>query len=143
MGGAGAWCDVDEMGRFDDLDAVPHALGHDEYLTGPERVAGLGSRMVEVAVVEDDNESAGDEIQELVTVGMELTAMRGWGFHAFDDADGEAVDANGFSAASGRWPKSRRAGASLPIRRTQTLTRPHDGRRREAARRMRPLASRG
>jgi hypothetical protein len=70
VGGAGAWRDVDEMGRFEDVEAVPYALRHDECIAGPERVACLGARVVEVAIVEHDFESAGDEIQEFVAIGM-------------------------------------------------------------------------
>lgn len=70
VGRAGAGRDVDEMSRFDDLEAVPYALRHDECVARPERVACLGARVVEIAVVEHDNESAGDEIEEFVAIGM-------------------------------------------------------------------------
>src|SRR5205807_793320 len=92
--GAGSGRDVDKMGRFEDLKTVPHALRHDECVARSERVARLGTRVVEVAVVEDDFESAGHEIQEFVTIWMQLTAMWGRRVHAAHDANGETVDAD-------------------------------------------------
>jgi hypothetical protein len=94
VGGARTGRDVDKMGRFEDLKTVPHALRHDECVARLERMAGLGARVVEVAIVEDNFESAGDEIQKFVTIGMQLTAMRGRRVHAADDANGKSVDAD-------------------------------------------------
>ena len=94
VGGAGTGRDVDKVGRFEDLKTVPHAPRYDECVARRQRVVCLRAWVVEVAIVEDDFESAGDEIQKFVTIGMQLTAMRGRRVHAAHDADGETVDAH-------------------------------------------------
>jgi len=94
VGGAGTGRDVDKVGRFEDLKTVPRAPRHDECVARRQRVACLGTSVVEAAIVEDDFESAGAEIQKFVTIGIKLTAMRGRRVHAAHDANGETVDAH-------------------------------------------------
>ena len=92
MAGSRAGGDVDQVGGLENVEPVPHALRHEERLARADFVARLGTDVVGIAIVEDDLDPPGHEIQELVTVGVHLTTVRRRPIHVGDDADGVPVD---------------------------------------------------
>jgi hypothetical protein len=83
---------VDEPSWFSPVDAMPGALRYDERLTCGHLDGSVAPRQLEL-----DGDRPGDQIQELVTVGVDLAPVgRVAGKHR--RPDGDAIDALGWSA---------------------------------------------
>lgn len=73
---AGSGRDVHEPARFPHIDPMPDPSGHDDRLTGMQRldVFGPDSRCG-AAVFEDHVDATGHQVEQLVAVRMQLTPM--------------------------------------------------------------------
>ena len=85
---------MDEVRGFEDLESVPHALWHHEGFPRSDRVARLVAGVVVIAVVEYHFEATGYEVQQFVTIWMQLTTVWRRAVHLTNYADREPVNSN-------------------------------------------------
>lgn len=71
-----AGCDVDEITGFDRFKPVPDTAWHDVRIAGPKENLRLDADSFLVTVVENQFHRSANDIQELVTVRVDLTTMR-------------------------------------------------------------------
>ena len=71
-----AGCDVDEVTGIDRFEPVPDAAWDDVRVAGSKQDPRLGAHRPLVTVVEDQFHRSAHHVQELVSVGVDLTTMR-------------------------------------------------------------------
>ena len=87
-----AWCDMNEVTGLDRFEPVPDTAGHDVRVAGPQHDLRLDARCTLVTVIEDQFHRSAHDVQELVTVGVDLTTMRSRPVDVGDRSYGVPVD---------------------------------------------------
>ncbi len=87
-----AWRDMNEVTGLDRFEPVPDTAWHDVRVAGPQHDLRLDARCTLVTVIEDQFHRSAHDVQELVTVGVDLTTMRSRPVDVGDRSDGVPVD---------------------------------------------------
>jgi hypothetical protein len=103
-----AGCDMDEVAGLDSLESVPDATRHDVRVAGPQKHCRLDADRTLVTVIEDQFHRSAHDIEELVTVGVDLTTVWTGSLDVGDRSDGVPID-------SPRRPRRSRCDSHRPI----------------------------
>ena len=92
-----AGCHMDEVTGLDRFEPVPDTAWHDVRVARPKENFGLDAHRPLVTVVEDQFHRSAHDVQELVTVRVDLTTMRSWSIDVGDRSDCVSIDSPGRS----------------------------------------------
>lgn len=92
MATVGAGRDVHEVAELDRFDAVPDSAWHDVRVAGAQEHPRLDADRLRVTVVEDQFHRSAHDIEELVTIRVNLPTVWSWPLEVGNRSDRVSVD---------------------------------------------------
>ena len=111
---------MDEVTGLDRFEPVPDTAWHDVRVAGPKEDLRLDAHRSLVTVVKNQFHRSAHDVQELVTVRVDLTTMGSWPIDVGDRSDCVSIDSPGRSRRGDLTviDQSRAMSATLPSKRT-------------------------
>jgi len=92
MAPIGTGCGMDEVTGFDRFNPMPEAAWHDIRVAGLKQDPRLDANRPLVTVIKNQFHRSAHDVQELVTVGVDLTTMRSRPIDEGDRSDCVSID---------------------------------------------------